>query len=190
MKKRIASAVISGLFFFGCNPSDSGNGGCGPESNYFDINGLSIKTYAADSIQFSNFYLDVAFGVRYYSATKPRFSFIPEAQATSPCPIQGYLGSQEKLAELYLIALSDFNQDFHAGDTINSLVMVQGRSLNGWTPLQDFIDGSRNEGIKEQYPLLRLTQKPDAKVKQAFRLVVKLQNGEAYTAETKPIKVY
>ncbi len=201
MKKLFTSAVALLLFIGACDFSDDYRNNCPPEEKYFDIKGLELKNPRIydfvkydynpyDSVRSDHFYLEIAYEADYYSANLPEFSFIPSAYATPPCPIPGYMGSQEKLSELYLITLSDFNQQYKAGDTINAIATVRGRAIAEGASLQDLIDLNRTEGIKEQNPEIMFTQKPEPKVKHAFRLVINLQNGEKYTAQTKPIKVF
>lgn len=191
MKKLAATLITICLFTFGCDK-------CPPSKNYFDIEGVHLQSdfntmartrpdfgsiYSKDSVKFEYFTLHVFYNLRYYSLNQPKtFSFIPSAYALD-CPINGEGGTEEKIESLTLVALSDYNTNYKAGDTLNNIMNVNGLPVSKFNKTKDQFD------IDQLGFLIDLTEKPDTTIKHSFKLIYKLQNGETYEAASEPIKI-
>ncbi len=192
MKKILLTALVLSVFSFGCDIQK-----CPPVDRYFDIEGVRMfynykgpeSDYSnfcplADSMKFENFRLDVSFEKRFYSLnSKKPFSLVNSAYALS-CVEPGEGGTKEKITEIQLIAQADFNANYKAGTSLNSIVKIDNQ------PVSDYINNKNKYGIDSYGFQMDLTEKPDPTIKQAFKLVFKLDTGEIYEAETSPVTLY
>ena len=166
-------------------------------SRFFNITGLELipafsdENYFAqtlkdlDSARFERFYLGGQLKAEYYSLIeKQPFSIFPKAYArdVDPCPISGYEGSEEKLAGLYLIALGKYNATIQPGDTLKTNYRINNQSPSEYL-------SQNSQKITSQQLTITLTEKPDPKEYQSFKLIYKLTNGETYELITPKIKL-
>lgn len=193
MKKLFATAFVLSLFAFGCH-----NHKCPAVSAYFDVTGARLHyafkgedsywsefTAFPDSVKFGNFRLGVDFDRRYYSVNQPAgFSLVPAAYALS-CVEPGDGGTTEKITGIELITLADYNANYPAGSTLNPILQIDQRfSVPG------YLDYANQNGLNQFGFQLDLSEKPDPAVKQAFKLIFKLDTGEIYEAQTNPAIIY
>ncbi len=184
MKKLFAVSLGLLLFLGGCY--------CGNPDPYFDIWGIDVynggnyyANQSKDSVRFEEYRIDLRFKAKYYSrANEPGFSLIPEAMATQPCDEAGYKGTKERMANIEIIAVSDYNTNYKKGDLLNPIVTINGLAEPAFFNMQEQ-SGLSNFGLN-----LQLTEQPDSTVKQAFKINLKLTNGEAYSAETLPVTIF
>jgi hypothetical protein len=190
MKKLIASVIVTGLFTFGCDR-------CPDVARFFDIQDVLIQNSFTDltlngnqpnnfpdSVQFEHFVILASYRVNYYSVSNPAaFSLVPKAYALS-CVEPGEGGTKEKITQLDLIALSDYDAGFKSGASLNAIAKING------LPVAQFIENQNKNPVNQFGFDITLTQKPDSTVKQAFKLVYKLTNGEQYSPETQPILIF
>ncbi len=84
------------------------------------------------------------------------------------------------------MALTDYNATHKAGASLNQIARINGKQLQAFIDYQNQYQYSHHNSSFE----IRLTERADATVKQAFKLEFKLTNGEFYTTETLPVKIY
>jgi hypothetical protein len=126
-----------------------------------------------------DFTLFMNFQYSYYSSIQqqaPSYSFIPAAMACD-CVYPGYDGSPEKIKSIDITTMNDYNSSFSAGDTINSLVSINGRTL------PEFItDWNKSKGAQNTFQVV-LNPIPDAEVWQQLRISVQYGSSN-YTANS------
>jgi hypothetical protein len=189
MKSIIAVIFLFSILTFGCDR-------CPQVEKYFDIEGIrsvyvinndpahTSDYIPSDSISFQNFALRTDYSVRFYSNNRQNyFSFVPAAYALS-CVEPGEGGTKEKIASLDLISLSDYNKSFKAGTSLAPIVNANG------LPVLQFISNQNQYGLNQWGFDLNLTEKPDSSKKQVFKIILKLQDGETFEAQTQPIIIY
>ena len=195
MKKVFLLLLIFPLLQLACD-----NGGDEFECSsgrYFNITGLELIPSASDenyftftlseldSARFETFYFNGQLKADYYSlVSKPAFSFLPQAYARDidPC-LPGRDGSEEKLAGLYLISLGKYNANIQPGDTLKNNYRI-----NNELPSEYL--SKNGQKIKNQQLNITLTERPDPKELQSFKLIYKLTNGETYEVITPRFKLY
>ena len=207
MRIKVATLItllVVGFTFQYCNPDDCG---CPPfQGDYFDIQGVELVNYQTredcsrcirlieeeESVRFADYrYLSVDYQVEYYgddlaATPKQSFSLINSAFACS-CIEDGYFGSQdERLDDLTVITLNDFDEQHRAGDTINDLLEVQffdeSTDLNEYLALDTAL-------IKYDQLGLALKKAPDLNEEYHVRVDVKLSTGEVYQTQSRPIRI-
>lgn len=204
--KILVFALVVGLPLQMCSPE--GNGGdcnCGPVTGrYFDINGMELNNYKTvgtnsvslmvedEVVQYADYAgLAVEYSVDYISQSRskwPSFSLIPSAYACS-CVFDGELGSKnEKLSNLTVITLNDFDEDHLANDTINDLIVVKGFYNQADQYLEDYLV---NDTINIQIPGIQLNidKKPTLNENYKVKVIVELSTGEVYQKESASIKI-
>ena len=160
---------------------------------HFDITGLeftpsivdgNVPLREGDSVRFENFYFKGYLQANYYSSESGSgFSLLQQAYATAPCPVNGWNGSEEKLAGIYLISLGHYNATIQPGDTLKD-----GYRINNELPSEYISTNSQN--IRWQQLTIKLTEKPAPEEYQSFKLIYQLTNGERYEATTPRFKLY
>lgn len=190
MKKLLLTAILLGTFTFGCRK-------CPPSKSFFDIEGLQMN-YAfkgegpgnevfnplADSMKFENLRLQIGYTVRFYSYQPTNsFSFIPAVYALE-CVEDGSGGKKEKLTDIQLVTLSNYDANHVAGASINDII-----NINGLTVAQ-FLKDQNSYSLDAFGDQIDFQQKPDPTAKQAFKLFFKLDNGESYEVQTHPVTIY
>ena len=139
--------------------------------------------YQDDSAAFSQFYFDGYLNAEYYSKqSQPTFSAFTKAYATD-CANPGFDGSEEKVANVHLIALRYYNNNIHPGDTLKNAMLINDM------PVAQYV-AENSQHIKNQYFTIKLLQRPNRKEMQAFKLVYQLTNGETYEFYTPRFKLY
>ena len=202
--KALIAILLTIIFITGIG----GCGGCG-DGYYEDINKMEIyvfhaggqgsveeiKPVAYDSVIVQATFSGTSYGVR---TNMNSINFLPSAVASDDCP--GSFGSKETIENITVITLSDFDNDFKANDTINSIVEATDYFIPIYTS-REFKDLSQY--IAEIQPgihtgnfnldttgglFLKLKKKPIQKVIK-LRLDVAFTNGEKYSAETIPVSI-
>ena len=191
MKKVFLLLLLFPLLQLACNRTKCDG------SRFFDVTGVRlipmaktgakstsgpITLYNQDSVAYANFYLDGYLNATYYSKANTGFSFLPQAYATD-CAAPGFDGSEEKVANIYLVALGNFNNNFQPGDTLTNAFTINDK------PAAQYISET-NQQLKDQFFTIKLTQKPNPKQMQQFKLIYKLTNGESYEVFTPVIRIY
>ena len=145
---------------------------------------VDYKTiYKDDSAVFTQFYFDGYLNAEYYSKqNQPAFSAFPKAYATD-CANPGFDGSEEKVANIYLIALGYYNDRIQPGDTLKNDILINDM------PVAQYVS-ENSQHIKDQYFTIKLLQRPNRKEMQAFKLIYQLTNGETYEVITPRFKLY
>lgn len=202
----LTTIFTAGFIIPSCN---WGVGSCGdlePVPNFFNIESMGVTNFEgeafysccskviADSafVELSKYWMRMDFDVSYYfgqvleEPNRHGINFMGSALACSPAP-PGYNGSQEKIESLTVITLNDFDDNHHAGDTINDLVDFHDFSAR--TSLNDFLSNNISF-IKQEALFLQLKAAPTLNPYFKSRLVLKLTNGEEYSAETNSISFY
>ena len=197
--KVLVFALVVGLPLQMCSPENGDDCNCGPiTGRYFDINGMELNNYktvgtnsvslmvADEAVQYDDYAgLLVDYSVDYISQSRskwPSFSLIPSAYACS-CVSDGDRGSKnEKLANLTVITLNDFDDDHLANDTINDLIVVKGFYYEGDQYLEDYLV---SDTINIQFPGIQLLVDKNYKVK----VIVELSTGEVYQKVSESIKI-
>ncbi len=203
--KVLVFALVVGLPLQMCSPENGDDCNCGPiTGRYFDINGMELNNYktvgtnsvslmvADEAVQYDDYAgLLVDYSVDYISQSRskwPSFSLIPSAYACS-CVSDGDRGSKnEKLANLTVITLNDFDDDHLANDTINDLIVVKGFYYEGDQYLEDYLV---SDTINIQFPGIQLLvdKKPALNENYKVKVIVELSTGEVYQKVSESIKI-
>lgn len=170
-------------------------------ARYFDIQGIDAFMYkdtlgfdfitTTDTITFSGkvgLYLDYV--AEYHAMMKlPKstsFSLINNAWACSI--IAGYDGSKtEKLVNLSIVTLNDFDEMHLANSSINDLLDYDGTyNLGDKMSLEDFL-ADQTENIMSETLLLQLKKVSELNREFKYKVIVELSTGEVYEAESMPV---
>jgi hypothetical protein len=205
--KILVFALVIGLPLQMCSPNDD-NGddcNCGPITGaFFDIKGMdlfnykrveenSVKLLEENEVVFYSDYesLLVEYNVDYITQRQPKrssFSLIPSAYACS-CIYDGYAGSKiEKLSNLTVITLNDFDETHRANDTINDLILVKGSYSQDDEYLEAYLLADTTN-IQIPGIALKVDRKPTLDENFKLRIIVELSNGEVYEKVSKSIKI-
>lgn len=203
--KVLVFILVIGLPLQMCSPENGDDCNCGPiTGKYFDINGMELNNYKKvgensinrmienEAVSYEEYAgLGVEYEVDYISrknTRKPAFSLIPSAYACS-CIYDGELGSKfEKLSNITVITLNDFDETHRANDTLNDLIIVKGFYLQEDQYLQDFLI---NDTLNIQFPgiQLKVDRKPTLNENYKVKVVVELSTGEVYEEISESIKI-
>lgn len=191
LKKLVLTILLaSGVLFcfesciFNCNCPDVS----GP---FFDVQDISIRNYAefglcCDSINWEEYVFSMDLEVTFYGETKQKeipyfqsLELMPSAKALTQCDCleEGWNGSEEKIEELVITTVNDFNDTYKANDTINDIVNIHNRSLADYLAEKQYA----LEGSYMQWFPFQLNEAPTATNFQV-NVTLKLDNGETYTA--------
>lgn len=171
------------------------------DAPYFDIQGIDAFMYkdtlglgfitTTDTITFSGkvgLYLNYL--AEYHAMVEPpkstSFSLINSAWA---CIIDfGYAGSKtEKLVNLSIVTLNDFDEMHLANSSINDLLDYNDiYYLEEKMPLEDFL-ANQSENIMSETLLLQLKKAPELNREFRYKVMVELSTGEVYEAESMPV---
>lgn len=198
--KILVIALVMGLPLQMCSPTRNGDDcNCGPiTGEYFDIKGMELQNYKwvgtnsispikeNEAVPYEDYAgLGVEYIVDYISqrrAKRPGFSLTSSAYACS-CIQDGDRGSKyEKLSNITVITLNDFDETHAANDTINDLIMVKDEYL------RDYL---AKDTLNIQFPgiQLKLDRKPTRDENYKVKVVVELSTGEVYQNISKSIKI-
>lgn len=198
--KILVIALVMGLPLQMCSPNGGGDDcNCGPiTGEYFDIKGMELQNYKwvgpnsilpieeNEAVLYVDYAgLEVAYIVDYISqrrAKRPGFSLISSAYACS-CINDGDRGSKyEKLSNITVITLNNFDENHAANDTINDLIMVKDEYL------RDYL---AKDTLNIQFPgiQLKLDRKPTIDENYKVKVIVELSTGEVYQNISKSIKI-
>ncbi len=198
-------ALLMGLPLQMCTPGGGDDCNCGPiTGRYFDINGMELNNYKKvgensvslmvenEAVPYSDYSgLTVEYSVDYISQKRskwPNFSLTPSAYACS-CVGNGESGSKnEKLSNLTVITLNDFDETHRANDTINDLILVKGFYSDVDEYLEDYLV---NDTINIQFEGIKLLvdRKPTLNENYKVKVVVELSTGEVYQKVSEAIKI-
>jgi hypothetical protein len=145
-----------------------------PGSSLYQVVGDSGKFAAA------NFTLFLGLQYSYYaqSTFKPNSLPFTNQAFACDCATPGYSGSVEKIKSITLTTKNDYNSTFKAGDTLNNIVSIGGKSV------QDFIlDWNQNSGYGVARWEISMSQNPDAEAWQQLIVSVKY-GGNDYQSST------
>lgn len=181
-----------------CKESSFGGCSCGPFlGDYFDVNGLEIISYkkrgtccadpilSNETVSFINLsFIALNFKVDYLAASNHSIStsFFSTLNACT-CVQSGRSGSKnERLSNLIIITLNDFDSTHLANDTINDL--FDNVTYNNKQDLNTFL-ATDTSFIKNTGLSISLKIAPQINKQLKFKAIIKLSNGEVYTAENK-----
>lgn len=188
--------ICSILFFgFGITLTSCMRCNCPPvEGSYFDIQGIEridhleqISEYGSapipegGKISFDDYTgLSINFSVSYLSQDNKKINGKRVLYACD-CMNSGAAGSKnEKLKQIAVIALYDFNSKYLAKDTINSLISVGGKSLDEYLAINDDL-------IDNPSSRMDLMEAPSLDNRFKVKVILKLNTGEAYEAESSTV---
>jgi hypothetical protein len=145
---------------------------------------------ANEPVSWENYFMRIGFEKTYFSQNENSAGSALKAD----CLSGGYLGAKVGVDTLYVVTLSEYNQDFHANDTINSIVLA-----NDWTyyvedfdqfySISDYIDQNRVVIANDVFEL-KIIEPPSAdSADYQFRLTFILNNGETFTTDTDMVKL-
>jgi hypothetical protein len=195
----LSAVLTSGFVIPSCDPCDHD-----PVPNYFDIEGISLVNREgvtsssnlpikdSSSVNFENYWFTMDFGVSYFfgQASEPNSSFQLNMMGSAlACryPDKGYQGAQEKIESLTITTLNDFDDTHLAGSNINDLLNIFDIN-SGMQDLDDYL-GKNISYIKNVRMLFELKEKPTISSFFKAKVVLKLDNGEEYTAENVEIEL-
>ena len=170
---------------------------------YFDIKGLDASVFQhleaggynliepLDTIDFRDhtgiyLYYQADYHAVNFSAPQSWLDLMPKTMACSF--IGGFDGSKtEKLVELTVTTLNDFDETHPANSSINDLLEVQIETFEtDVIPLTEFLD-NQLETIKKQALQLNLIKAPTEDREFHFKAEVMLSTGENYEVESSPV---
>ena len=203
--KVLVFALLIGLPLQMCTPGGGDDCNCGPiTGRYFDINGMGLKNYKKvgenslrimlpnEAVSYGDYAgLTVDYSVDFISQIQsrwPSLSFIPSAYACS-CIFDGESGSKfEKLSNLTVITLNDFDEAHRANDTINDLIIVKGIYFEEDAYLQAYLE---NDTTNIRVPAIQLLvdRKPTLNENYKVKIKVELSTGEVYEKVSETIKL-
>ncbi len=203
--KILIIALVVGLPLQMCSPENGGDCNCGPiTGRYFDIQGMEMHSYKKtgensaarmeenEVVDYNNYSgLNVAYTVDYISQARSRwanFSLIQSAYACS-CVGNGDSGSKnEKLSNITVITLNDFDEAHRANDTINDLILATAYTLED-EYLEDYLLNHTEENILFPGINLRVDRKPTLNENYKVKVIVELSTGEVYQKISENIKI-
>ncbi|WP_137401984.1 hypothetical protein [Echinicola rosea] len=199
--------ILTIFLFFGgvlwaCNDEKNFGGKCPPVDPYFKIE--SIRSYnlkvvgsgnnpwtgipEGDQVYWWNFFIRFAFDSEYLALE----GFGPNSNLKAlSCLPAGYKGDKVGVDTLYLKTLSDFSMDYAAGDTLNSIMLMQ-----DWTFSRDnfeefFSIGTylkeNGAGINREVFEMKMTEGPAKAGEYTFELIYVLNNGDVFRHTTAPV---
>jgi hypothetical protein len=196
MKSKIIflTAVLTiGITFQHCYPDCE----CSPiDGPFFDIKGIEVSNKPNESkVDFADYFgFDLVYKVDFVVENSPKncrwdFSLMNSALACD-CEFNGWLGSKsEKLDDITVITLNDFDAEHLANDTITDLMQV-------WTG--EFNQKDLNEYLEQDTALipsqafeygLMLKKAPELNKEFKVKVIVGLSTSETYEVETEPIEI-
>ena len=203
--KVLVFALVVGLPLQMCSPENGGDCNCGPVvGRYFDINGMDLNNFkktgdnsvakmiANEAVPYAEYAgLAVEYQVDYISQSRskrPSFSLISSAYACS-CIGDGDYGSKyEKLSNITVITLNDFDETHAANDTINDIVLVKSFLSEEDSYLNDYLV---NDTLNIRFPgiQLKVDRKPTLDENYKVKVIVELSTGETYQKVSESIKI-
>ncbi|CAA9223026.1 MAG: hypothetical protein AVDCRST_MAG56-545 [uncultured Cytophagales bacterium] len=205
MKRIVTLLVFTFLLPFlgalSCDPF------CNTKPSFFDIGGVALGNWElsgtafpdgqfvrqvreGDTVRLSAHYVRVTFAVSYYTQRER----VGTAGAAFALSCDDYPISRETYDTLFVITRNAWDRTHPAGDTINDLVDVRLWDINRASDTTFFkplaqAKTTDNDAINYESFALRINREPEFKsTPHAFRLVYRLRNGEAYTAETGSVR--
>ena len=193
-----------GFIFPSCDWATGDCGNLDPVPAYFDIEGMRLLNYkvkdeydccgrdlldSAAVVSADLFRLAINFDVIYFGQIKRPDSdglgIMNSALACSP-EEPGFKGSQEQIESMTVLTLNDWDSLHVAGATINDLLYVY--HLGNRSNLDEFLETNMSY-IKEEQISLQLEGASDTHAAFRAKVVLRLRNGEEYTAESELIRV-
>jgi hypothetical protein len=191
-----------GFSFQNCKESSFDDCGCGPFlGNYFDINGLEIISYKKrgtccadpilvnETVSFNNLsIISLNFKVDYLAANNhSKSNSLFSTLNACTCVQSGRSGAKnERLSNLSIITLNDFDATHLANDTINDL--FDNITYNNKQDLNTFL-ATDTSFIKDTGLSIALKTAPQINKQLKFKAIIQLSNGEVYTAENKQFTI-
>lgn len=188
--------LVFGFTLTNCDKDDCG---CPPfEGAYFDIRGIeSIRHFerirenvvspVPDGGQIPFDHYDgfiMEYSVSYLSMNqgkKRHASGMGQLYACSCLEYSGMEGAKhERIEEMTVITLNDFNESFKANDTINEILSVGGQPLNEYL-------AQNTELISHPEMTFSLDEPPSSSNPFKVKLVLELSTGETYEQETSTV---
>lgn len=189
MKKNIYLAALVGLMILG--PSACGLFQTCPEAlPYFQIEGIDLEHYRFNDDAYGDPVVPNAkttwqeYGLR----TDFRASYLASQKETAggsylyalSCVEDGYMGTKVGFDTLYLITKADYNANFAADDTLNTIIQMNDWFLGtGFYNPQDY-KADNSESIRSEYFTIKLTEGPSQDTALQFDLVYVLTSGEEF----------
>jgi len=192
-----------GISFQSCERIDTGFG-CGGQSstsgNYFDIHGISVINYKkrgeccadpikqGETVSFSDIaFIDIKYLVDYIALNNNKsasgFSLMNSLNACTPVE-NGQAGSKtEKLKNLFVITLNDFDSSHLSNDTINDLLLC---NIN--QDINEYLAQDTGR-IKRPDLSLSLKSRPILDNEFKYKVLLELSTGEKYQANSIPFRI-
>ncbi|MCI4667542.1 MAG: hypothetical protein MRZ79_05220 [Bacteroidia bacterium] len=160
---------------------------------YFDIKEMRAWAYRSqpergrlengESVKYPNLGgIQLAFDVDYLAKQKSwKFSIPSLVSSANACSLipPGYEGSkEEKLVEVDVITLVDYNGNFPKGSSINEMVVFM---ENGEEASLEAYLARQVENVKSENLFFTHDQSPDSIIDFAINVSLKFSNGESYT---------
>lgn len=196
IKLLLTLLLVFGFTLTNCEKDDCG---CPPfEGAYFDIRGIeSIRHFERISedvvsplpdggqVPFDSYYgFTMEYSLTYLSmdhGNKSHTSGMGQLYACSCLEYSGMEGSKhERIEEITVITLNDFNESFKANDTINEILSVHGQPLNEYL-------AQNTELISHPAMTFSLDEEPSSSNPFKVKVVAELSTGETYEQETSTV---
>lgn len=194
MRNTLACLIL--ILGFGLVLTSCMGNNCPPvEGSYFDIQGIkridhleqiSEHGYApipeGGEISFEDYNgFSINYSVSYLSQNNRNEVNGRRVLYATDCINSGSAGSKnEKLKQITVVTLYDFNSTYLAGDTINSLISLEGKPLDEYLAINDDV-------IDIPSAWLNLMEAPSLGHHFKVNVVLQLNTGEVYEAESSTV---
>lgn len=189
----LTTLLTIGFTFQNCIPECN----CSPiDTPFFDIKGIAISNMPSKAeVDFENYFgIYMSYQVDYITSVCEKkqdwgFSLMNTALACD-CDFNGSQGSKnEKLDNVTVITLNDFDSEHLANDTINDLMQVRVGEFN-LVDLDQYLQQDSMLIPKVNLELgLMLKKAPELNKSFEVKIIVDLSTSETYEATSQPITI-
>ncbi len=153
--------------------------------NFYYPSGKTSATQFVNTgteVQWDDYILYVPFDVLYTASVGGSGAAL---YATS-CSDPGYRGANTGVKEIKLIAVNDYNDNFHEGDNLNSIVSVAG-DVNIFKSIDEFSSYNASTLFDQTLHIRFLEAPSQATGSYQFKIELHLLNGDVFTATNTPV---
>lgn len=189
------------LFFWGCHEDygyNDAEGPCGEDCPevipHFDIGGITTESLQNDTVTYLLYSLKVDLMPTFLGFNTPEKkgnNGLLFACSPAPCPMDGHEGTKTGLANIEVFTLTQYNETYLAGESINPMLEISTKMLdtdgNERTETISQYLARNNDAIWEYSFSLKLKSPPTTEGPHAFRIVYTLDDGRRFEAETEEV---
>jgi len=189
--------LVLGISFPSCS---SLNCSC-PDETFFNVEGLDLLfIMAGESVEFNDGkYIHLDYQVDYHTQATPQwdwsFSLMNSAYACS-CIVGAVRSKEEKLVNLSIITLNDFDDDHLANSDITDLLEFKGHfwdgeyyNDNGGLTMTEYVTNRKDKLLDGEDIVLKLLSAPTLNESFKIKVVMELSDGEIYEIESETFSI-